>query len=105
MYMIGGRQFIRRRPRMSIFVLLKTRLSAKIPRTIALKTTTHTGFRRCNCLKGVVSRMKNLKTAITNDPTKPIWCAHCSIRIAPSERHATKAGKSYHPRCIAKKDK
>jgi len=47
--------------------------------------------------------MKNLKqSVITNDPTRPLWCAHCCIRIAPSERHASKNGKAYHRGCYEK---
>ena len=47
--------------------------------------------------------MKNLRLITkTNDPTKPLWCARCCVRIAPSERHAIKAGKTYHEVCYAK---
>jgi hypothetical protein len=39
----------------------------------------------------------------TNDPDKPIWCAHCCVRIAPSERHTVKSGKTYHNGCYSKR--
>jgi hypothetical protein len=53
--------------------------------------------------KGFVSVMKNLRQSPkTNDPSRPIWCAHCYIRIAPSERHAVKSGKTYHQGCFTK---
>src|SRR5215470_6615988 len=47
--------------------------------------------------------MKNLKQVRkTNDPSRPVWCAACSVRIAPSERHTIQSGKSYHQVCYAK---
>ena len=47
--------------------------------------------------------MKHLRQITkTNDPSRPIWCARCYVRIAPSERHATKSGKTYHQACYAK---
>jgi hypothetical protein len=47
--------------------------------------------------------MKTLTQKIkTNDPSKPIWCARCYVRIAPSERHAVKSGKTYHQGCYSK---
>jgi len=51
----------------------------------------------------VVFSMKILTQRIkTNDPAKPIWCAHCCVRIAPSERHTVKSGKTYHHGCYSK---
>jgi hypothetical protein len=50
--------------------------------------------------------MKNLRLIKkTNDPTKPIWCALCYLRIAPSEHHSIKSGKTYHEVCYAKAHK
>jgi len=47
--------------------------------------------------------MKNLTQRVkTNDPSKPIWCALCCVRIAPSERHTQKGGKTYHQGCFSK---
>jgi hypothetical protein len=47
--------------------------------------------------------MKNFKqSAKNNDPSNPVWCARCYVRIAPSERHAVKSGKAYHQGCFVK---
>jgi hypothetical protein len=43
--------------------------------------------------------MKNLKR---NNPTNPVWCARCYLRIAPYERTATRKGKIYHQVCYNK---
>ena len=41
------------------------------------------------------------KAGITNTELK-VWCAHCSIRIAPNEEHIVVREKTYHERCYPK---
>ena len=41
-------------------------------------------------------------SSTTNDPTRPVWCQHCSVRIAPYDRRTFKKGKPYHEGCYSK---
>jgi hypothetical protein len=48
-------------------------------------------------------RMKNLKTkSPTSYLIQPVWCHHCSIRIAPYALRTVFQGKEYHRDCYAK---
>ena len=45
--------------------------------------------------------MKIQKAAIKADDFR-VWCAGCSIRIAPHEEQIAVDGQTYHPRCYSK---
>ena len=45
--------------------------------------------------------MKTLKSAIKVDDLR-VWCADCSIRIAPHEEQIVVEGRRYHPLCYSK---
>ena len=45
--------------------------------------------------------MKSPKTDVKAADFR-VWCAECSIRIAPHEEQIAVGGKSYHPRCYLK---
>jgi len=44
--------------------------------------------------------MKARSTA--NGGTDPVWCHHCSLRIAPYGAKTVRHGKNYHRDCYAK---
>jgi hypothetical protein len=46
--------------------------------------------------------MKTLKPKTSSYHPQPVWCHHCSIRIAPYALKTVFRGKDYHRDCLAK---
>ena len=42
------------------------------------------------------------RSAGTRNAELKVWCAHCSIRIAPNEEQIVVRDKTYHERCYLK---
>lgn len=46
--------------------------------------------------------MSRHKEAIKTAEDFRVWCAGCSIRVAPHEEQVALDGQTYHPRCYSK---
>lgn len=46
-------------------------------------------------------RTTKAKSSVPANP-QPVWCHHCSIRIAPYDMRKMHNGKDYHRDCFAK---
>jgi hypothetical protein len=47
-------------------------------------------------------RMTKVEKVGINNTDLKVWCAHCSIRIAPNEEQIVVREKTYHERCYPK---